>query len=113
MALEQLDFRQHEGAVVAQLRGEVDISNARSVRERLLGAVPNTATALVLDLSGAAYLDSSGVRLIFELAGRLRSRGQKLELVVPDDSMIKRVLVLTEVEQVVPLSSSVQAALQG
>ena len=51
----------------------------------------------MLDLSETDYLDSSGVRLIFELAERLGSRGQKLELVVPDDSVIKRVLVLTEV----------------
>ena len=90
----------------------MDLSNAPSVKEQLLEAVPNTATALVLDLSGTDYLDSSGVRLIFELAERLRSRGQKLELVVPDDSFIKRVLVLTEVERVVPISTSVDAALR-
>jgi anti-sigma B factor antagonist/stage II sporulation protein AA (anti-sigma F factor antagonist) len=111
MALETLDFRRLEGAVIASLGGEIDISNARSVRERLLDAVPNTATSLVLDLSDAGYLDSSGVRVIFELAGRLRSRGQKLELVVPDDSVIRRVLLLTEVQRVVPMSVSVDAAL--
>ena len=46
----------------------------------------------MLDLSEVGYLDSSGVLLIFELATRLRNRGQDLELVVPDDSMIRRVL---------------------
>jgi anti-anti-sigma factor len=111
MSLETLDFSRLEGAVIARLGGEVDISNARSVRERLLDAIPNTATSLVLDLSEAGYLDSSGVRVIFELAGRLRSRGQKLELVVPDGSVIKRVLMLTEVQRVVPMSGSVEAAL--
>jgi anti-anti-sigma factor len=111
MTLEELDFRRLGNAVIARLKGEVDISNASSVKDGLLRAVPNTATVLVLDLSDTAYVDSSGVRLIFELAERLRSRGQKLELVVPDDSMIKRVLVLTEVQQVVPMSTSVQGAL--
>jgi len=98
--------------VVADLSGEIDISNAESVRKRLLEAVPNTAAALVLDLSGVGYLDSSGVRLIFELAGRLRRRGQDLELVVPDDSLIRRVLLLTEVQRVVPISTTVETALQ-
>ena len=111
--LEELEIRLVGGVVLACVRGEVDLSNAPSVRERLLGAVPNTAAALVLDLSGTDYLDSSGVGLIFELAERLGGRGQKLELVVPDDSAIKRVLVLTEVEQVAPISVSVDAALQA
>ena len=111
MALEGLQFSERGDAVVARLAGEVDLSNASSVKDRLLHAVPNSAAALVLDLSETAYVDSSGVRLIFELAERLRSRGQKLELVVPDDSRIKRVLLLTEVQQVVSISSSVEGAL--
>ena len=109
--LEDLSFEARGDVVVARLRGEVDLSNAFSVREQLLAAVPNTASALVLDLSHTGYLDSSGIRLIFELAARVGSRGQKLELVVPDDSVIRRMLLLTEVHQVVPLSSSVDALL--
>jgi anti-anti-sigma factor len=104
--LEELEIAPRGDVMVAQVRGEVDLSNAPSVRERLLSAVPNSASALVLDLSGTQYLDSSGVRLIFELSERLASRGQRLELVVPDDSLVKRVLVLTEVQQVVPISAS-------
>jgi anti-anti-sigma factor len=110
--LEELAFEPLDDVLLAQVKGEVDLSNAQSVRERLLDAVPNTASALVLDLSETEYLDSSGVRLIFELAQRLASRGQKLELVIPDNSMVKRVLVLTEVHQVVPMSNSVGAVLQ-
>jgi anti-anti-sigma factor len=93
--------------VLARLSGEVDLSNAQSVRERLLSSVPNTATALVLDLSATEYMDSSGIRLIFELAERLRSRGQRLEIVVPGDSFVKRVLVLTEVQRVVPIAATI------
>jgi anti-anti-sigma factor len=97
--------------VLAHLEGEVDLSNARSVKADLLAAVPNTASALVLDLSGTKYLDSSGIQLLFELAHRLESRGQKLKVVVPEDSIVRRTLVLTEVQQVVALFPSVDAAL--
>jgi anti-anti-sigma factor len=90
----------------------VDLSNVPSVRQRLLAAIPNTAKTVVLDLSDTDYLDSSGIRLIFELAERMRTRGQRLELVVPDGSFIRRVLVLTEVQQVVPIATSVDAALR-
>jgi anti-anti-sigma factor len=67
--------------------------------------------ALVLDLSESDYLDSSGVRLIFELDARLGSRGQRLDLVVPDDSFIKRVLMLMQVHQAIRIHSSVDTAL--
>jgi anti-anti-sigma factor len=112
-ALEQLDVEQRGDVVVAQVSGEIDLSNAASVTDRLIEATPNSVAALVLDLSGTRYLDSSGVRMLFELAHRLRNRGQKLELVVPDDSNVKRVLLMTEVERVVPVSSSVDDAVSG
>jgi anti-anti-sigma factor len=109
--LEEMAFELRDDVVLARVRGEVDLSNAQSVKERLLGSVPNTASALVLDLSDTDYLDSSGIRLIFELAHRLRDRGQKLELVVPDNSVINRLLVLTDLHQVVPMSNSIDAVL--
>ncbi len=112
MALEQVELEQCGDVVVAHVSGEVDLSNAATITERLLAAIPNTATTLVVDLSGTSYLDSSGVRMIFDLANRLRNRRQELELVVPDASTIKRVLLLTEVEQVVPMSASVEAAVE-
>jgi anti-sigma B factor antagonist len=108
---EELAFEPLDDAVLARLRGEVDLSNARSVKEKLFDAVPNTASGLVLDLSGTYHLDSSGVRLIFELAERLENRRQKFELVIPDDSPIKRVLLLTGVHRVVPMFASVDAVL--
>ena len=110
-ALEQLEVEVRGDVVIAHVSGEVDLSNAASVTDRLIDATPNTATVLVLELSGTRYLDSSGVRMLFELAQRLRNRGQDLRLVVPDDSHVKRVLVLTEVESVIPMSSSVDDAL--
>ena len=109
-ALEKVELEEIGTVVVARVSGEIDLSNATAVTERLIDAMPNSATALVLDLSGTRYLDSSGVRMLFELAQRLRNRGQDLELVVPDDSNVKRVLHLTEVERVVPMSDSVEAA---
>jgi anti-anti-sigma factor len=110
--LEELSFEPRGDVVLARVKGEVDLSNVPSVKEQLLEAVPNTAAALVLDLSDTDHLDSSGVRLIFELAERLGSRGQKLLLVVPDGSVISRVLVITEVHRVVPMSTSVDAVLR-
>ena len=112
MALEQLEIDQAETAVVARLGGEVDLSNAGSITDQLLDAMDNAAARLVLDLSCTNYLDSSGVRMIFELAHRLRTRRQELRIVVPDESNVKRVLMLTEVERMVPMATSVEDAVE-
>lgn len=111
--LEELTFEHRGDVVVTRIKGEIDLSNAEAVKDQILDAVPNTAAALVLDLSETEYLDSSGIRLIFELLDRLRSRGQKLDVVIPDESVVRRVLVLTEVQRAVPMSRSVDAVLQG
>lgn len=99
--------------MLAHLQGEVDLSNAQAVKTELLMAVPNTATSLILDLSNTKHLDSSGIQLLFELAYRLERRGQKFNVVVPDDSIVRRILVLTEAHQVVALFPSVDAAIRG
>lgn len=113
MTLEQLALERIGAVVVAHMAGEVDLSNAESITERLVDAVPNTATALVLDMSETGYLDSSGVRMVFELAQRLRTRGQDLVLAVPEGAHIRRVLLMTEVERVVPMATSTDAAVSS
>jgi anti-sigma B factor antagonist len=77
---------------VARIVGELDASNAAGFTARLKESVPNSAIGLVLDLSATSYLDSSGVHLIFDLAGALRRRQQVLQLVVPPDTFIADVL---------------------
>ena len=101
----------HGGTVVGRLSGEVDMTNASLVRDRLLDAVPNDVLALVLDLDGCRYLDSAGIEVIFDLSRRLQRRRQELRLVVPDSSPLGRVLTLTEVGTVAPMHTTLESAL--
>ena len=101
----------HEGAVpVCELRGELDASNVEHVLERVIGSVANEAPGMVLDLTQTNYLDSAGVRILFELARRLRTRRQQLRIVVPANGVVRRVLVLTALGDVVPLDDDVDRA---
>lgn len=84
-----------EGAVIyATFRGEIDIANVHDLREKITGVTPNDALGIVFDLSEVDYMDSSGLRLIQLLREDLRVRGQKLQLVIPEDSVILDVLRL-------------------
>lgn len=92
--LAHVDIQDHHGVPVAAISGEVDISNVDDVRARLI-ALPNLAPGLVVDLRRVDYLDSTGISLLHDLAGRLRERSQQLIVVCPPGSPPRRVLELT------------------
>jgi anti-sigma B factor antagonist/stage II sporulation protein AA (anti-sigma F factor antagonist) len=87
-----------DDVVVVSVMGEIDMSNASEVERSILEAVPNGAAGLIFDASGLAYLDSSGVRLLLSVAGRLRWRGQGFVLVAPVGSRCRHVLSLAGVD---------------
>ena len=105
-----LAVEQRDDVVVARIDGEIDRSNADDIANALFAAVPNTAQALVLDLSATAYIDSAGVHLLFGIASRLRRRQQQLRAVVPDGANIARVLSVVALDRTVPLHSTVDEA---
>jgi anti-anti-sigma factor len=102
--------RQGEVQVV-RLAGEVDISNADGLEDHISAAVPNDAAGLVLDLTDTDYLDSAGIRMLFELGARLDGRRQLLGLVVPESSLIRHSLTVVEVEQAMGVHDSLDEAL--
>jgi stage II sporulation protein AA (anti-sigma F factor antagonist) len=108
----QMTLEQDGDTVIAAIVGEVDPSNARDLGRELTAAVPNGAMAVVLDLSGVRYLDSSGVQLIFELAERLESRQQRLAVAVPEGSPARRVLEIVALEDTAPVAATRAEALE-
>lgn len=101
-----------DDVVVASVQGEVDLSNAESLLTSLLelGMAPGVSS-LVADLSHTSYIDSSGIRALFELAEQLDRLGRRLQTVVPSDSPLQRVLTLAQVEEALRLQPSVEDAL--
>ena len=96
--------------VIVTLTGEIDLSNASDLESAILEAVPNGADGLLLDVSQLDYLDSSGVRLLLSVAGRLSWRGQGFALASPEGSRCRRVLSLAGVEGAFPIAASVPDA---
>jgi anti-anti-sigma factor len=111
--LAEVSIEPNGDTVVAHVRGEVDLSNVDDIRTVLIEAVSHESECLVLDLTGTTYLDSTGVRLLFELAERLQGRRQELRLVVDEDAMVHQVIVLTQLHQRVPLDATVEDAIDA
>lgn len=101
-----------DGVLIASVSGEIDSSNAVDLRLALSEQLPSAATALVLDLSEVSYLDSSGIQLLFDLGRRLSARRQRMRLVVPAETPMRRVLELTAVDAVAPIDADLECALR-
>jgi anti-anti-sigma factor len=108
--LATVTFEDRDGIFVAHLAGEIDMSNAESLTKTIGRAVSNQAVGMVVDLSEVTYLDSAGIRLVFELARRLGRRGQRITLVVAERARLQRVLELTDVAAAMPVCRTVEQA---
>ena len=107
------EFEQRDDVLIAVVEGEIDSSNAAELRLALSVRLPSASSALILDLSNATYLDSSGVHLLFDLGRRLAARRQALRLVVPDSAPMRRVLELCAVDAVAPMDLELDASLRA
>ena len=101
----------HGGLPVARIEGEVDMSNAASLGERLRGLLTNRSVVLIVDLAATTYLDSSGITLLFELSDEMRGRQQRLHLVMPEGSPIRRMIAITGLDRAVPTHPTLERAL--
>ncbi len=77
---------------VARIRGEIDLSNADAIGARIFDHLTNQVLGLVVDLSDVTYVDSAGIRMLFELSRRLEEHRQDLVVVVPPTSLVRRSL---------------------
>jgi anti-anti-sigma factor len=109
----RIDLETLDGALVVKIAGEIDLSNADEIRSQVTASVPHQGPGVVLDLTHTTYLDSSGVRLLFELTQRLVTRGQRLALVVTDHALVRRVILLTKLDDAVPMHDTLDDALRS
>ena len=95
------------GARLLSVSGEVDLSNVGTVTAAISGAIPSAASLVIVDLSETAYLDSTGLAMLFQIARQLGYTRQEFCLVVPPDSPIRRVLELTNLTRVIRVEETI------
>jgi anti-sigma B factor antagonist len=67
-------IQERDGAVVVELAGELDLYNAHTVRDALLGQAEKNPDRLVVDLSRVTFIDSTGLGVLIEARTRLPNR---------------------------------------
>jgi len=90
--------------------GEIDLATAPELGVHLRVAADHDE-AVVVDLSGVSFIDSSGFRVLHETASATST-----VLVVPPDSPIATALAIAGLDRLVPVVDAVESAkrhLQG
>ena len=99
--------------IVAVLTGEVDMSNAASVRQQIAESVTPDDDALLVDLSELSFIDSAGLHMMIELGTVLDERRQHLLLCVPHGSPIERAIEIVGLSRSVSVHSDRGEAMEA
>ena len=84
-------------AAVIALSGELDLAGAAAL-EQELALLEEDLEAVVLDLRGVEFMDSSGLRLIAVSSQQAQDRGSRLVL-VPGSDQVMRVFDITRMRE--------------
>ncbi len=90
---------------VITVTGEIDLYSSPELRTAILEAVPAAPTQVAIDLSGVAYMDSSGVATLVEGLRSAREHKKAFSLVAPSPAVVK-VLKLAKLDQIFEVSQT-------
>jgi anti-sigma B factor antagonist len=95
--------RQGDVHVIA-LFGELDLATVDSVEQELRRVESTDADAIVLDLSGLTFMDSTGVRLVWRAEARSRADANRLRL-KRGPRAVQRVLEISGIADMLPFGA--------
>ena len=96
--------------VVLRLCGEHDVASASSLAEALTDGAWD-GSGVVVSLVKTQFIDSSVINVLIRADAQLRERGKRLVLHVATESVVRRVLDLTQLSSNLPTTGSLEEAL--
>ena len=106
-------FEREDETVIALLTGEVDMSNATSVRQQIAESVSPDDDGLIVDLSELSFIDSAGLHSLIELGTVLDERRQQLLLCLPPGSTIRRAIEIIGLPRAISIHSDRSEAMEA
>jgi anti-anti-sigma factor len=98
------------GVPVIRPDDEVDATNADRLRSAILAAAGTGSELLVIDMSGTAFCDSTGLNVLVRAHKRLEEGGGQLRLVAREPTLL-RIFKVTGMETMFAMFGSLQDAL--
>ncbi len=73
--------RKSDDAIIATVRGEIDLHNSPELRKAILALIEkNSPARLVLNLADVPYMDSSAIAVLVEALQKMRKTGGRIYL---------------------------------
>ena len=110
MSLQGVEVTVTGDVVVARVGGDIDLANTPIVSAKILEVIPNDALGLVLDLSDVRYIDSVGIRMLFNFVRTLHASRQGMAVALPADSPVRKLLKITHLDEAAAFQETVDAA---
>ena len=104
-----ITVRSERGVVIAAVTGEIDISTAGGLRERLF-ELAEGSEPLIVDLDRVTFIDSAGLGALVGTSRRAAEHGGSLRAVCTQPQT-KKLLWMTGVDRRIPLEASLDEAL--
>ena len=91
-----------------RLSGSCDLATAPALRQTLHGLTPPEVHDVVLDVSELEFIDSTGLGVVLGAMRRLREGGGSLAI-AGATGIVRRVLEITDLDKVIPLTDGAAA----
>ena len=108
--MSQQTVRQNDWAVIT-LDGEIDLARVHDLAQTL-SRKWNPTKNLLIDLCSVSFMDSTGLRWLFDTYLDLVEAHREMRLIVPEGSQIERLLSIVGAEQVFLIYRNLDKALE-
>jgi stage II sporulation protein AA (anti-sigma F factor antagonist) len=104
MTIATVEASAGHGTVRIRLSGEIDLDNVSTIGEQIYAAVSGQPTGVSVDLTHLTYMDSVGIRLLFDLTSHLQKSHIALTVTAPFGSPARQLVQFSGLDSLVALS---------
>lgn len=107
-----LDTREADGRTVVVVGGEIDVYTAPKLRDKISELVGDGHHALLIDMEGVDFLDSTGLGVLVGGLKKVRAHDGSMELICSQDRLLK-IFRITGLAKVFTIHEDVDTALSA
>lgn len=100
------------GVTVVSVEGQLIVANRQELKQRIQDALDQGDRKFLLDFSGTAYVDSSGLGALVSMSKKVREVGGDLRLAGLNDDL-RSLFELTKLDTLFTISETASEALAG
>jgi anti-sigma B factor antagonist len=108
----KIEIKDHEGAKIIALSGDIDMYTSPELRKQLLLLSDQKLPVIIIDLENVTYIDSSGIATFVEALKHMRSYSGRLKFFgIP--MRIKQIFTFSKLDKVFEMYGGIEDALKS